>query len=348
MQSQTESARAASLSFLELQEEVTRGQNVALLLLGAALAWERLDHQAINLRWHGDLHLHLHGLQHDQRLAFLQQITLLHVVHQDLTRHDACKLVLVTWVSLARAGVGLRSGRSVRVRHGGLHTCSLKLEAHLNIAICRFSEALELNLLLLHASRVENLELGASWECARLGMQHLWGNKEWGEVGASCDGLGEIETLLLISESVVDLGGCEALWEVFHADNACLCSQSSFQLACHILEEHVHVRCLLHKCLPTTQAHEHISTHLELSALLNPSSNRIGGLWLNAVFNHDADAKAELVFAERCDCTLKRENLGCHLFGMIDQTRVDRELLADADVGALSAACPVRVPGCHL
>mmetsp|Transcript_26335 Transcript_26335/g.47757 ORF Transcript_26335/g.47757 Transcript_26335/m.47757 type:complete len:223 (-) Transcript_26335:3280-3948(-) len=222
MQSQTESARAASLSFLELQEEVARGQDVALLLLGAALAWERLDHQAINLRWHGDLHLHLHGLQDAEWLAFLQQITLLHVVHQDLTRHDACKLVLVTWVSLARAGVGLRSGRSVRVRHGGLHTCSLEFEAELNVAICRLPETLEFNLLLLHGARVEDLELRAGRKRAGLRVQDLWGDEEWREVGASCNRLCEIKTLLLVSKSVVDLSSCEAFWTVLESNDACL------------------------------------------------------------------------------------------------------------------------------
>mmetsp|Transcript_11483 Transcript_11483/g.20653 ORF Transcript_11483/g.20653 Transcript_11483/m.20653 type:complete len:223 (-) Transcript_11483:3282-3950(-) len=222
MQSQTESARAASLSFLELQEEVTRGQNVALLLLGAALAWERLDHQAINLRWHGDLHLHLHGLQDAEGLAFLQQITLLDVVRQDLAGHNACKLQLVAWIGLARAGISLDSSHGERVRHGGLHTCSLEFEAELNVAICRLPETLEFNLLLLHGARVEDLELRAGRKRAGLRVQDLWGDEEWREVGASCNRLCEIKTLLLVSKSIVDLSSCEAFWTVLESNDACL------------------------------------------------------------------------------------------------------------------------------
>mmetsp|Transcript_104707 Transcript_104707/g.180894 ORF Transcript_104707/g.180894 Transcript_104707/m.180894 type:complete len:224 (-) Transcript_104707:1058-1729(-) len=223
MQSQTESARAASLSFLELQEEVARGQDVALLLLGAALAWERLDHQAINLRWHGDLHLHLHGLQDDHRVTSLQHISFFHVVHEDLTRHDAGKLVLVTWVCLPRAGVLLGTHGGIRVWHAGLHGCSLKLEAELNIATRCLAEAFKLDLLLLEGSRLaEHLELGASRHRQGLRVKDLWGDEEWREVGASCNRLCEIKTLLLVSKSVVDLSSCEAFWTVLESNDACL------------------------------------------------------------------------------------------------------------------------------
>mmetsp|Transcript_6825 Transcript_6825/g.20714 ORF Transcript_6825/g.20714 Transcript_6825/m.20714 type:complete len:509 (-) Transcript_6825:1927-3453(-) len=179
-------------------------------------------------------------------------------------------------------------------------------------------------------------------------MQHMRRQEKRREVGALGLRSSEVEALLLVAESRVDLGRGEARGEVARADEFTTLTHGSRQLVGHVRKKLVHLGSLRPQSFPALQADQHVATDLELAAAVHPLADGVGRLGLEGGLDHDRDAKAQLVLGERRDRTLEREDLGRHLLRRVDLADVQVVLLGNADVGALGAAGPVGVPRGHL
>merc|ERR1712232_1536065 len=110
-----------------------------LFLLGATLAWEGLDGHSVELVWHRNLHLHLHGLKHTQWLTSLQFVTRLHCIGDDLTRHHAGKLLEFARRGLAWPRIDLRSDNSIWIWMSHSDDGAFMLESESDVTVGCFA-----------------------------------------------------------------------------------------------------------------------------------------------------------------------------------------------------------------
>mmetsp|Transcript_15722 Transcript_15722/g.27931 ORF Transcript_15722/g.27931 Transcript_15722/m.27931 type:complete len:312 (-) Transcript_15722:3144-4079(-) len=300
--------RCLSLAwFLELKHKVSRCQDVALILLRPALAGESLDHEAVEIVGHRDLHLHLHGLQHDQDLALLQHIADLHGVAEQLARDHGRELQLVAWSGLARPALCGCAKGSVWVGH--LHLLHLPFVEVAEHQVARTAlwagqgswrqaEAQELHL--RPARGVvgvhQELEPGPRGQGLGPAVQHVGRQEQWGEVCALSLREGEVEALLLVAQGRVTLSSAEVIWQITHAQQLGIGIQSRLQLLWHVRQQLVDLRWFCNQRLPAHQAHEHVTTDLEFATSVDPFLHGVHRLRLECGLDHDGDAQAQLVF----------------------------------------------------
>mmetsp|Transcript_33947 Transcript_33947/g.86048 ORF Transcript_33947/g.86048 Transcript_33947/m.86048 type:complete len:245 (-) Transcript_33947:883-1617(-) len=179
-------------------------------------------------------------------------------------------------------------------------------------------------------------------------MQHMGCQEQRREISALGLRGGEIQAFLLVAQRRVTLCCGQVSWKILGANEFRTLAHRRIQLVRHVGKEFVHLRCLGNQGLPTLQANQDIAANLQLASAVYPLANRIGRLGLNTRLDHDGDAQAQLVLGERCDGPLEGEHLVCNLLGMVDLAHVQRVLLRNADIRALRAAGPVRVPRGHL
>mmetsp|Transcript_39825 Transcript_39825/g.103789 ORF Transcript_39825/g.103789 Transcript_39825/m.103789 type:complete len:579 (+) Transcript_39825:231-1967(+) len=333
-----------------LQEQVAGRQQLALVGLRAPPHGAGRHLLAVQLRRHRYLHLHLHGLEHAQGVAGLEDVARLHLVREQLAGHDRRQLVRVPGGGLARARLARRAHGGVGVGHGERARHVLNEVVDGDVAVRRLAETGERDL--RPAGAVggvhQHLETAARLQGARLAVQHLRRQQQRREVGALGLRGGKVETLLLVAQRGVLLRRGEAGRQVRGAHQLRLRGQRRVQLVLHVVEQLVGLWRLRHQGLPSLQAYEDVSAHPQLAAAVHPLAHRLWGLRLDAVLDHEADAKPQLVLGERRDGALEGPHLVRDLLGVVDEAHVEVELLGDADVGALGATRPVGVPRRHL